>query len=120
MGEVSVIDFPRFAKPGNSAVFFGGNGLETTTQVFNTDIEKFHDQVIVKKDGSIYIVVRTCGDEREDLLLQDPADDELDRNYTVFGKVIDGFEHVEKIKRGDSNNNGSVSDPDKIISFRSL
>ena len=44
----------------------------------------------------------------------------LDRNYTVFGKVIEGFEHVEKIKRGDSNNNGAVSDPDKIISFRSL
>ena len=44
----------------------------------------------------------------------------LDRNYTVFGKVIEGFEHVEKIKKGDSNNNGAVSDPDKIISFRSL
>jgi len=44
----------------------------------------------------------------------------LDRNYTVFGRVIEGFEYVEKIKRGDSNNNGSVSDPDKIISFRSL
>ena len=44
----------------------------------------------------------------------------LDRNYTVFGKVIEGFEFVENIKRGDSNNNGSVSDPDKIISFRSL
>ena len=44
----------------------------------------------------------------------------LDRNYTVFGKVVEGFEYVEKIKRGDSNNNGSVSNPDKIISFRSL
>ena len=44
----------------------------------------------------------------------------LDREYTVFGKVVEGFEHVEKIKRGDSNSNGSVSDPDKIISFRSL
>ena len=44
----------------------------------------------------------------------------LDRNYTVFGKVVEGFEYVEKIKRGDNNNNGSVSDPDKIISFRSL
>ena len=44
----------------------------------------------------------------------------LDRNYTVFGKVIDGMEHVDKIKRGDSNNNGSVTDPDKIISFKSL
>ena len=42
----------------------------------------------------------------------------LDRNYTVFGKVIEGMEHVDKIKRGDGSN-GSVSDPDKIISFKS-
>jgi|TARA_B100000929_G_scaffold284926_1_gene267867 cyclophilin family peptidyl-prolyl cis-trans isomerase len=44
----------------------------------------------------------------------------LDRNYTVFGKVIQGMEHVDKIKKGDSNNNGAVTDPDKIISFKSL
>ncbi len=44
----------------------------------------------------------------------------LDRQYTVFGKVIEGMEYVDKIKRGDENNNGSVSDPDKIISFKSL
>jgi peptidyl-prolyl cis-trans isomerase B (cyclophilin B) len=29
------------------------------------------------------------------------------------------MEYVDKIKRGDSNNNGAVKDPDKIISFRS-
>jgi peptidyl-prolyl cis-trans isomerase B (cyclophilin B) len=44
----------------------------------------------------------------------------LDRQYTVFGKVIDGMEFVDKIKRGDQNNNGAVTDPDKIISFKSL
>ena len=44
----------------------------------------------------------------------------LDRQYTVFGKVIAGMEYVDKIKRGDENNNGAVSDPDKIISFKSL
>ena len=44
----------------------------------------------------------------------------LDRQYTVFGKVIEGMEFVDKIKRGDSNNNGAVTDPDKIISFKSL
>ena len=44
----------------------------------------------------------------------------LDRQYTVFGKVISGMEFVDKIKRGDENNNGAVSDPDKIISFKSL
>ena len=43
----------------------------------------------------------------------------LDRQYTVFGKVVSGMELVDKIKRGDSNNNGSVKDPDKIISFKS-
>ena len=44
----------------------------------------------------------------------------LDRQYTVFGKVIEGMEYVDKIKRGDENNNGAVEDPDKIISFKSL
>ena len=44
----------------------------------------------------------------------------LDKQYTVFGKVIEDMEFVDKIKRGDEANNGSVSDPDKIISFKSL
>ena len=44
----------------------------------------------------------------------------LDKQYTVFGKVLEGMEFVDKIKRGDDSNNGSVSDPDKIISFKSL
>ena len=43
----------------------------------------------------------------------------LDRQYTVFGKVVEGMEYVDKIKRGDESNNGSVTDPDKIISFKS-
>ena len=43
----------------------------------------------------------------------------LDRQYTVFGKVIEGMEYVDLIKKGDGPN-GSVSNPDKIISFKSL
>ena len=42
----------------------------------------------------------------------------LDRQYTVFGKVIEGMELVDNIKKGDSDNNGSVTDPDKIISLK--
>ena len=42
----------------------------------------------------------------------------LDRQYTVFGKVIEGMDLVDKIKKGDSDDNGSVSNPDKIISFK--
>ena len=40
----------------------------------------------------------------------------LDRQYTVFGKVIEGMEHVDSIKKGEGSN-GEVSEPDKIISF---
>jgi peptidyl-prolyl cis-trans isomerase B (cyclophilin B) len=43
----------------------------------------------------------------------------LDRQYTVFGKVLEGMEFIDMIKRGDDSNNGAVSDPDKIISFKS-
>ena len=42
----------------------------------------------------------------------------LDRQYTVFGKVIEGMEFVDMITKGDGPN-GSVSNPDKIISFKS-
>ena len=40
----------------------------------------------------------------------------LDRQYTVFGKVIKGMEFVDLIKRGEGPN-GAVSKPDKIISL---
>ena len=43
----------------------------------------------------------------------------LDRQYSVFGKVLEGMEFVDMIKRGDDSNNGAVSEPDKIISFKS-
>jgi len=39
----------------------------------------------------------------------------LDRQYTVWGKVIEGMELVDKIKMGSSRNNGSVNDPDHMI-----
>ena len=37
----------------------------------------------------------------------------LDGQYTAFGKVIEGMEFVDKIKRGEP-----ALDPDKIISFK--
>ena len=40
----------------------------------------------------------------------------LDRQYTAFGKVIEGMEFVDLIKRGEGAN-GEVIDPDKIISL---
>ena len=42
----------------------------------------------------------------------------LDRQYSVFGKVIKGMEFVDLIKRGEGSN-GEVRNPDKIISLSS-
>jgi cyclophilin family peptidyl-prolyl cis-trans isomerase len=39
----------------------------------------------------------------------------LDGQYTVWGQVIEGMDHVDKIKKGSSSNNGSVSDPDHMV-----
>ena len=42
----------------------------------------------------------------------------LDRQYSVFGKVIKGMELVDLIKKGQGSN-GAVDKPDKIISLAS-
>ena len=42
----------------------------------------------------------------------------LDRQYSVFGKVLKGMEFIDMIKKGDPNS-GSVPNPDKIISLKS-
>jgi len=43
----------------------------------------------------------------------------LDGQYTVWGRVKEGIEFVDLIKRGDGQN-GQVNNPDKIISMKIL
>lgn len=43
--------------------------------------------------------------------------DWLDGEYTNWGQVSDGMEHVDKIKPG-AGHSGSVEDPDKIVSVK--
>ncbi|MEQ1888696.1 MAG: peptidylprolyl isomerase [Alphaproteobacteria bacterium] len=42
----------------------------------------------------------------------------LDGQYTAFGRVVSGMEHVDAIKRGDEGDNGQVNDPDKIVKLQ--
>lgn len=42
----------------------------------------------------------------------------LDGQYTVWGEVIEGMEHVNGIKLGDGDDNGAVDTPDRIIAMR--
>ena len=41
----------------------------------------------------------------------------LDGQYTVWGAVVDGMEHVDRIKRG-RGSGGTVEDPDRIVRMR--
>ena len=43
----------------------------------------------------------------------------LDRQYTVWGKVVDGMEHIDAIKKGGEHNNGAISgEPDRVLKMR--
>jgi cyclophilin family peptidyl-prolyl cis-trans isomerase len=40
----------------------------------------------------------------------------LDRQYTVWGEVIDGMEHIDAIKKGSETDNGTITgEPDSIV-----
>ena len=42
----------------------------------------------------------------------------LNGQYTVWGQVVSGMEHVDALKKGEAARNGVVEDPDKIIRMR--
>lgn len=43
----------------------------------------------------------------------------LDGQYTIWGRVVQGMEFVDNIKRGDRNRNGAVTPPpDRIVRMR--
>ena len=39
----------------------------------------------------------------------------LNGQYTVIGEVVSGMDAVDKIKKGSESNNGTVSNPDRIV-----
>jgi len=41
----------------------------------------------------------------------------LDGEYTLWGQVIEGMEHVDSLKQGDQRRNGEVTDPDRMLSL---
>jgi peptidylprolyl isomerase len=43
----------------------------------------------------------------------------LDKQYSVWGEVVEGMEHVDAIKKGGEHNNGAISgEPDKMLKVR--
>ncbi len=42
----------------------------------------------------------------------------LDRQYTIWGEVVEGMEFVDQIKKGDQSMNGKVAYPDAIVKMQ--
>ena len=42
----------------------------------------------------------------------------LYRQYAIWGQVVSGMEYVDQIKRGSSDDNGKVNNPDRIVRMR--
>ena len=42
----------------------------------------------------------------------------LDGDYTVWGEVVSGMEFVDKIKKGNPDDNGVVDKPDRIVKMQ--
>lgn len=42
----------------------------------------------------------------------------LDGQYTIWGQVVDGMDHVMNIKRGSQYDNGTVDNPDVIVKMQ--
>jgi peptidylprolyl isomerase len=44
--------------------------------------------------------------------------DSLNGKYTVVGEVVSGMDVVDKLKKGSQANNGTVTDPDRMVAVR--
>jgi cyclophilin family peptidyl-prolyl cis-trans isomerase len=43
----------------------------------------------------------------------------LDRQYSIWGQVVEGMENIDAIKKGGEHNNGTISgEPDKVLKMR--
>ena len=43
----------------------------------------------------------------------------LDRQYSVWGEVVEGMDHVDAIKKGGEHDNGAITgEPDKVLKAR--
>ncbi len=82
----------------------GGSGQKLKAEFNNTKHERGVVSMARSQDPN-------SGDSQFFICFDDASF--LDRQYTAWGRVIEGMENVDKIKRGEP-----VSNPDKITSLR--
>jgi cyclophilin family peptidyl-prolyl cis-trans isomerase len=107
MAQTGDVQFGNVKDLSERRVGTGGSELPDLKQEFN---DKKHDR------GTCSMARSSSPDSANSqfFICFEPAPF-LDKQYTVWGQVIEGMEHVDKIKMGSSRNNGSVTDPDHMI-----
>ncbi len=100
--------------------FMAQGGDPTGTGTGGSDLDNIRAEFTNAK-----FVRGTCGMARSQspnsansqfFIMFEPAP-HLNGQYTVWGQVVEGMEHVDAIKRG-SGGSGSVTNPDKIVKFQ--
>src|ERR1700759_1994219 len=101
--------------------FMAQGGDPTGTGTGGSDL----DNIRAEFSNSAKFVRGTCGMARSQspnsansqfFIMFEPAS-HLNGQYTIWGQVVQGMEHVDQIKRG-SGGGGTVSDPDRIVYMR--
>ena len=107
MAQTGDVEFGNVKDFSNSRVGTGGSDLPDLK-------EEFNDKKHVRGTCSMARSSSPNSANSQFFICFEPSPF-LDRQYTVWGQVIEGMDHVDKIKMGSSRNNGSVSDPDHMI-----
>jgi peptidylprolyl isomerase len=78
---------------------------------------EFNDKMHVAGTVSMARSAHPDSADSQFFIMFEPAP-HLDRQYTIWGQVVDGMDHVMNIKRGSQYDNGSVEKPDTIIKMQ--
>lgn len=112
MAQTGDVQHGNTKKKFNSAmVGTGGSDLPDLTQEFNNTS---HDRGTLSMARS-----QDPNSANSQFFICFEKAPHLDRQYTAFGKVLEGMEFVDQLKRGEAGS-GAVSDPDIIVKITVL
>jgi cyclophilin family peptidyl-prolyl cis-trans isomerase len=107
MAQTGDVEFGNVKDFSNSRVGTGGSDLPDLK-------EEFNDKKHLRGTCSMARSASPNSANSQFFICFEPSSF-LDRQYTVWGQVIEGMDFVDKIKMGSSRDNGSVTDPDHMI-----
>ena len=112
MAQTGDVQYGNTKKSFNAAMAgTGGSNLPDLTQEFNNTA---HDRGILSMARS-----QDPNSANSQFFICFEKAPHLDRQYTAFGKVLEGMEFIDKLKKGEAGS-GAVTDPDIIVKITVL